>query len=637
MGSNIVQVVNYYVLVLLFCLIKFSYSGYSYNAIENELWQYCYTSYSVNLGSISNKCVLLDCNRILANYGINEYITCQNIKLALSAFDDGQRNNFEDDIQDDLQTYDFDENKIISDNITHLLVEKSLLDSGTNQDDADTISDWEPISDNIAKNQTKYYQFNVNTKSTGLSSYYHVLIFLSGNICSLPSGFKNEDIDDSSTALEVYFSFNVNLFANISSLSKSEYSKKSFEYGYMQDLATHEMPNNLTETYITLYILVKAPDLDYIDEDEVWSYQIGASQSNLIYQWDDRNWISLVDTDDTSTLFSTGNLSEVTNHTDSSDFLEITTSLESASDYDIYVYKYSDNSSFGEYQFNGLNRSWCAVKNNPSLYKTSDMQTSFTRRGGLFKKQFYLDGLNASTKYIVYSLQNFNGTLGGVVFNHFVFETKSSNSCQLIYDLEFCSDIAYTVPASTIYPNVPLARNSSTIDSDNMTLPEFYDNYAKSIFENFEKNLQQEPCQVKKEERFSPILTCEDCAQSYKDWLCAVTIPRCTTETRAEYKKREVGKSRLEHINELVKPQEYFEILPCLNMCYALPRDCPASFGFQCPGKNSTVKLSYFWDEDKDYATCNFVGKLLTSAAKRLLINHLHIFVSLFIVAIYQI
>jgi calcium channel MID1 len=201
------------------------------------------------------------------------------------------------------------------------------------------------------------------------------------------------------------------------------------------------------------------------------------------------------------------------------------------------------------------------------------------------------------------------------------------NNCKLIYNLQFCSDVAYAVPA-----------NSSSNVSD---LVSFYDSNAQSLYQFFNNSIQQIPCNTTNSAQWSLVSTCDDCADNYLTWLCAVTIPRCedlstpsngsiavvprsmANATDAElqiaginasYAQRSwVNSSRNQLIDQVINPGPYKELLPCTNTCFDLVRTCPAVLGFSCPRQALLMNRSY-GTFDRRLAsmgtwTCNFLGQ----------------------------
>ena len=235
-----------------------------------------------------------------------------------------------------------------------------------------------------------------------------------------------------------------------------------FKDGFFQGLAdlplteTTTTNNDTTTTTVPekiLYIAVRAPE--NTNRTAQWTYQIGVSQHDLVFQWDDRSWGSIVDVDDNSALIVTGNLTKLS----LGNYLDLNATN---SQFSLYLYSY-DNKDY----FQGMNNSWCAVRSGPVLVKPEEIETKFIARHGSIQQQFMVNNLNASTKYIAYIVMDFEGVeYGGAVLRPFEFETMDGTACELIYDLEFCDQVAYSVPA---IGNSPLLA-SSIAGADNKTL-----------------------------------------------------------------------------------------------------------------------------------------------------------------------
>ncbi|KAK3308626.1 stretch-activated Ca2+-permeable channel component-domain-containing protein [Chaetomium strumarium] len=262
---------------------------------------------------------------------------------------------------------------------------------------------------------------------------------------------------------------------------------------------------------------------------------------------------------------------------------------------------------------NGLRYSYCGLQNYAQIATTrnADMvRTSMTRRGGgnRPKQQFLFSGLNSSAEYVGIlatdgsrlGKRQTTGTATTVVFNATSFSTKSGHgNCRLIVDLSFCDQVAYSVPSN------PTTFGNST------QLAQFYDNFAATMYANFDKSLAQIACEAPSSQRYSLARNCSDCATAYKDWLCSVTIPRCEDfsnnasylQPRAISQPFPDGKpldaatlaalnlpnttafnsSRNPRIDEVIRPGPYKELLPCDDLCYKLVQNCPAALGFACP------------------------------------------------------
>lgn len=446
------------------------------------------------------------------------------------------------------------------------------------RDPSKGLHEFTPILNTIVQSELQYYSFNVNS-STGLGEYYQYLVFITGNICSQN---RNQNASNHKS-LSVYYSFNSLMFLDLSIGRMT-----SFENGYVQALTDVAIQKGGQSV---LYIAVQAPEST--NSTDSWSYEIGVSQNDLVFQYDEESFVQVVDTDHESALIVTGNLT-VNAHD-----LELYNASESTYQLYVYAYEYKD-------LFAATNSSWCAVRSGPALFATTSFVTSYTTRGGGLHQEFLITGLNASSKYVGYLLSDFRGSnFGGVVYKQFEFETMSTDACALIYNLEFCDQVGYSVPA------LSLEEYSSKSE-----LKKLYDDNAKALYSNFSKGMQQIACNTTDDAIYSPIRTCDDCRTLYKDWLCSVSIPRCSTRNVTGYIYREANKSRNKFIDEeVVPPLSYFEVLPCVNVCQAVVRDCPAQFGFVCPKKNKSIQLSYYWDTGSEYISCNYVGVYAESSS----------------------
>lgn len=284
----------------------------------------------------------------------------------------------------------------------------------------------------------------------------------------------------------------------------------------------------------------------------------------------------VIDTSETDALITTGNLSSL-----------------NPQPFDLFVVPASQ-----DYVLSSLSNSYCAFRSNPSLLTSANANVSMTTRGagGLPKQQFFLSGLNGSTEYNVYLTlpsSNLSNNSNTVFTPSASLQTKSSDVCQLVFNLDFCSDTAYAAPG-----------NPSLFDSSELAT--FYDSNASSLFTNFSITLQLYACNTTQSAQFSLFANCSTCLQAYKNWLCAVTIPRCTdsTENQTYLYPRPTNTSRFPGINEIIQPEAYNEILPCADLCWAIEQNCPSVLGFQCPSKGSFA-MQNGYGQDPTGKTCN--------------------------------
>lgn len=181
----------------------------------------------------------------------------------------------------------------------------------------------------------------------------------------------------------------------------------------------------------------------------------------------------------------------------------------------------------------------------------------------------------------------------------------TEENCALIHDLDFCTEVAYSVPTN------PKTYNNKDKNKLN-DLRTLYDDHARTLYKNFTYSLAQIQCNATNNEtKWSLTVNCDDCAKAYREWLCAVTIPRCadfsntnntalhprnimqqfpngTTLPHTSINKtiRETPAAhyaRNSLLNNKIKPGPYKEMLPCRDTCWNLVRSCPSALEFSCP------------------------------------------------------
>ncbi|OQV05171.1 hypothetical protein CLAIMM_09955 [Cladophialophora immunda] len=295
----------------------------------------------------------------------------------------------------------------------------------------------------------------------------------------------------------------------------------------------------------------------------------------------------------------------------------------------------------------GVQKSFCGLKNNAQLAANIDnianqnvAQMTNRGLGGKPKEQFYITGLNSTSKYWGMLVMQGNSTDsgagvvggGGTVWAAMEFETKTENNCALMYNLSFCSEVAYAVPTN------PDKFSPETGLPD---LAALYDSHAAQMYQYFNYSLQQIPCNTTSSAQYSLARNCDDCARAYKQWLCAVTIPRCAdfSSSASFLKPRNLGQpfingssissdpsqfnvnqalldavatnsSRNPLIDTSIQPGPYKEVLPCEDLCYDLVQSCPASLGFACPLRGKGLEDSYGRrvNESEGVISCSYLG-----------------------------
>ncbi|CCH59661.1 hypothetical protein TBLA_0B08460 [Henningerozyma blattae CBS 6284] len=515
---------------------------------------------------------------------------------------------------------------------------------------------WDPIRSSLKPGQSDHFTYNINVTQLG-QDYFNtveVLLFISGTIESMPLRYYNLTDNtqfQNDTALQVTYYFSP---SDPSNSTKIGYNNITFENGYIMALGTSPITYNplfaleeqettnitgqsLVLEYTTLHLevslinpqtgeIIQPSDnddyYDYEDDDDnLWTYHLGVAEDDQLFQYDERSWIHVLDTDHNSALVTSGNDS-----TRLTTYLKTNNTLESP--YELFLYSLKDS----EIIENNLNCSLSAILNGPymatsisndsnSTPSTNYKKISLNVHSLQIQKQLvgddqlsnvqdmlYISGLAPNTTYALYLIRkigtrmsNNDNSITGVVFSRQLITTKVKSTCSIIFNLDICSSVAYAAPTPLKY-----YVNKTAMAND-------YDSLVRSLYENFTTALQLIPCDAELDQRYSPLRTCEDCAQSYLNWLCSIMIPRCSSPGNFGSIFRKKFKSRNSLIDTFIQPTDnYYELMPCIDSCYEMVRDCPAQFGFSCPNIKSSDELfrhsySYF-NSSESSETCNFLG-----------------------------
>ncbi|KAJ6096813.1 hypothetical protein N7486_007559 [Penicillium sp. IBT 16267x] len=327
-------------------------------------------------------------------------------------------------------------------------------------------------------------------------------------------------------------------------------------------------------------------------------------------------FLYFVDSDHNAALLVTNNLTQSNSSSENfQQWMNMTTPP-----YTLFAHNVNDTS------LSGLKSSFCAVQAHSQVI-SNPSNTGMTSRGlgNKPKEQFYILGLNRSSTYIGILGMIGNSTTsgnnivggGGIVWQPMNFTTKSEDNCAVLFNLTFCSEVAYAVPSN---PN-------KTVED----LRQIYDNYTSSYYKNFDYSLQQIQCNTTADSMFSLVVNCTDCATQYKQWLCSVSIPRCADFTSNEtyLQVRNAGQdfinrtslpaddplrwsvitnqSRNPIIDTDIRPGPYKEILPCTDICYDMVKSCPTALGFECP-TGKWLNASYGYRDPNGDITCSYLG-----------------------------
>ncbi|KAI3323081.1 stretch-activated Ca2+-permeable channel component-domain-containing protein [Xylariaceae sp. AK1471] len=376
-----------------------------------------------------------------------------------------------------------------------------------------------------------------------------------------------------------------------------------------------------------VYFSISAPEVskEYFSTTLPYNFEVAVSLKGYHHAYDDKAQPNLywVDSDASSTLLTTRNLT--------SDPKEVI----STPPYTVFV------QNTNNLDINGIRNSYCGLDSWAQIRPLHDGNSQATmglRQGGaanLTMQEFYINGLNASTNYTGIVALNTSLTLqkrqdggsggGVIVYNGVSFSTKPNGACTFIFNLTVCTETRYAVPGnSATFPN-------------GTALAAFYENYTRTMWDNFDKVLQQTPCQAPPTQKYSLAKGCDDCKQAYKNWLCSVAIPRCEdfsspNETYLQMRNinapfpdgslvdqdirknfgqsKAFNSSRNVEIDNKVQPGPYKEVLPCDYLCYELVQSCPASMGFSCPQQKSKFgfNTSYAVLDKTKQLSCNYPG-----------------------------
>ena len=381
-----------------------------------------------------------------------------------------------------------------------------------------------------------------------------------------------------------------------------------------------------------VYVGVSAPNTTAFGG--IWNYEVAASIDEPFHVFQNTSNLIFVDSDNHAVLLVTNNTTRaLPNETVYQEWMNL------SPPWGVFATNQNDSAILGiQNSFCGLKHTAQIVANLAGFNNQNVAQMTNRGLGGEPKEQFYIAGLNASSKYWGMLAMEGNSTAsgtgvvggGGTVWAPIQFETKTENNCALLYNLSFCTEVAYAVPTNPdkFSPITELQK-----------LAEVYDSYASQFYQYFNYSLQQIQCNASSSEQFSLARNCDDCARAYKAWLCAVTIPRCAdySSTLSWLQPRNLGQpfvngssisapqfhvdqtllnavasnsSRNPNIDALIAPGPYKEVLPCVDLCYDLMQSCPASLGFACPLSGAGLEQSYGTrvNQSAEVPSCNYLG-----------------------------
>ncbi len=400
------------------------------------------------------------------------------------------------------------------------------------------------------------------------------------------------------------------------------------------------------------YMSVHAPSLPS-NFSGVWNYELAVSIDDYYHSVNDSTSnLFLIDSDSEAALLVTNNLTQASPSSPS-----YKQWMQLAAPYVVFATNANDTVTMG------LSNSFCGLNKNSQIRGNQDevegnstnvqMQMITRGLGNKPKEQFYVTALNHSSSYYATLARVGNSTasgagvigVGGKVWSPMSFQTKTDGNCALLFNLSFCSEVAYAVPS-----NPDIVSNYTHFQS-------IYDDYVLGYYQNFNYSIQQVPCQTDPDAQYSLARNCDDCKSAYKDWLCAVSIPRCedfSSDSKYFRQPRNVGqrflngtrlpasyldqsyipmydaptlegtvafkqtygssvatnRSRNPIIDSKIAPGPYKEVLPCDDLCYGLMQSCPAALGFGCPYPGRGLEAGYGNRDGNGNGSlsCSFLG-----------------------------
>ncbi|EPQ53149.1 hypothetical protein GLOTRDRAFT_117225 [Gloeophyllum trabeum ATCC 11539] len=240
----------------------------------------------------------------------------------------------------------------------------------------------------------------------------------------------------------------------------------------------------------------------------------------------------------------------------------------------------------------------CSLTSSPSQAGSQIFQSLWLRDEKGWRSQWLMGGLTPLTNYTAYVVTNQTKVSGPIYFT-----TKSALfSCPIVHSLPYCPAVSYAAPL--LPPPVGFDAH------DARTVPDSVSSPLISGLGNFSTMLTTIACG---RDIYSPIQTCADCQREYRNWLCAISFPRCSEESppssssTTSVASQETGAqkplSALVPVASNLPPRSnpampnattgYDMLLPCLETCTAVDRACPYFLGFKCPLPQFNANVSY--------------------------------------------
>lgn len=439
------------------------------------------------------------------------------------------------------------------------------------------IGDGQVANDQLDWGQTAYWAYTPsNTSGTN--------VYVTLNLCSQPDAAPS--LGNHSSTLLWSDTDNLPIMTSYASNDSSISLPNSTAFTDQADFQFGFANFTYLQSTANIYLAVTAPTYNQSWSNGSFSYQIGLSTTQPLHRaeaGDQNRFLFLQDTDFSAALLTTGNL----------------TSMD-LPEYQIWVNPSAQSAANGQVSASiqdSLRWSWCGITTTAAQVTIEEADRSMTTRGpgGLPKEQFYVHDLVPSTVYDAYITVKNNYSSGGTVWPVQSFRTRDTRNCQIIYNLDFCNEVAYSVPSNnTLYNPTALAG--------------FYDQMAAGFYTNFSNSVQVTNCNASADAVYSLVSNCEDCREAYKDWICAVAVPRCADLTNPASFLVYRNSSRNPTIDTVLHPGPYKEVLPCGDLVHSVTRKCPIVLGLRAPHGDAAFYAAYGTRSNNATITCNAPG-----------------------------
>ncbi|KAH3682137.1 hypothetical protein WICPIJ_006895 [Wickerhamomyces pijperi] len=493
-----------------------------------------------------------------------------------------------DDVQKDLNTY-------LIRNVTTIVSQKAYtLDlyagnySSTYNMTFSYYTNGSPFSDvnSVSNSSLAYTADGTPSTSTSVTTLY-----FSANLCAAPLGDSQGSAQDN--VVGTLFFDNETMTFPVSfhnGYASAKILLKSMKYVQTRSLYFTLAFNNLYG--------------EYNSSTDYFSVSFGISNEGYMFknQLKKGGYIRYLDSDSSSVLFEAKNSSYLGASDPSMNRI-----LSGSSDYKLKIFEEEELTQAQYY-----NASVCYFDNLASKYHIDHAEHFTEQLNQSVSRTTKVSNLTAETQYRAYYIYIDDNTSYQII-NIIPFSTQTEGICQLVDDMSFCSNVRYSIPQSKKFQE----------DGNYQDFINSYDNYARDVYNNFTLALGLDGCQLPDDQIYSPITSCQECSEAYKNWLCAVLIPRCdsTIATNSTISRVERTSLRSQVLSESVEvPSSYYETLPCIDLCFTIVRNCPSDFGFSCPKMMRDIENNYGFmnaanqnDGNGVGVGCNFVGEMFYS------------------------